>query len=179
MNSVSTPWHRASFDRFLQEGLAKLLAERLPLIGYQAEMGAPQTCCIQVMLSSANGDLEIVFDNLPAPDEQGVLLIDETPYVVVPLATEEALDRAEIHCIGEQLLDYIDERLDPVPPDLPWDAELARAWLALDLRIHAAGAGPAAGHDQLAQPADPPAPHPHPPARAGHRPRAVWTGLPL
>lgn len=137
MNSVSTPWHRASFDRFLQEGLAKLLAERLPLIGYQAETGDPHTCRIHVTLSSANGDLEIVFDNLPMPDEEGVLLLGETPHVVVPLATEEALDRAEVYCIGEQLLDYIDERLEPVPADLPWDIELARAWLALDLRIHA------------------------------------------
>ena len=35
--NASTPWHKASFDRFLQDGLPALLAERLPLVGYQAE----------------------------------------------------------------------------------------------------------------------------------------------
>ena len=32
--NVATPWHKRSFDRFLEEGLPRLLDERLPLVGY-------------------------------------------------------------------------------------------------------------------------------------------------
>ena len=30
-----TPWHKASYDQFLSDSLPQLLAERLPLAGYQ------------------------------------------------------------------------------------------------------------------------------------------------
>ena len=50
----------------------------------------------------------------------------------MPLATTEELDVAEIDCAGEQLYDYIAERLGHAPAHLPWDEALARAWLPLD-----------------------------------------------
>ena len=31
---TSAPWHKESYDRFLNEGLPKLLAARLPLADY-------------------------------------------------------------------------------------------------------------------------------------------------
>jgi len=39
---------------------------------------------------------------------------------------------AEVRCAGEQLYDYIIERLGQAPARLPWDEALARAWLPLD-----------------------------------------------
>jgi len=33
--NFSTPWHKASFDQFLSDFLPLLLAERMPLAGYQ------------------------------------------------------------------------------------------------------------------------------------------------
>ncbi len=127
-----TPWHKASFDRFLQDRLPELLAERMPLVGYQAGPSGRYTCRVAITLASASGDVEIEYAGLPQPDEDGRFEIDGTPKVVVPVASTEELDVAEIRCVGEQLYDYIEERLGQAPTNgLPWDAELARAWLPL------------------------------------------------
>ena len=128
----SAPWHKASFDRFLQERLPELLVERLPLVGYRAEPTGRYTCRVTVTLVSASGDVEIEYADLPQPDEGGLFEINEEPTIVVPIASTEELDIAEIRCAGEQLYDYIEERLGQAPTNgLPWDAELARAWLPL------------------------------------------------
>ncbi|MCP4544139.1 MAG: hypothetical protein GY832_44070 [Chloroflexi bacterium] len=130
----SAPWHKTSFDRFLQERLPELLAERLPLVGYQAESTGRYTCRVAVTLTSASGDVEIEYVDLPQPDEDGLFEINEEPTVVIPVASTEELDIAEIRCVGEQLYDYIKERLGQAPTNgLPWDAELARAWMPLGL----------------------------------------------
>ncbi len=132
----SAPWHKTSFDRFLQERLPELLAERLPLVGYRAEPTGRYTCRVAVTLTSASGDVEIEYADLPQPDEDGLFEINGESTVVIPLASDEALDVAEIHCVGEQLYDYIEERLGQAPTNgLPWDAELARAWMPLGLWV--------------------------------------------
>src|SRR5262249_11529942 len=51
---------------------------------------------------------------------------------VIPLASTEELDVAEVRCAGEQLYDYIAERLGQATASLPWDEALGRAWLPLD-----------------------------------------------
>jgi hypothetical protein len=129
----SAPWHKASFDRFLQERLPQLLSERLPLAGYHAEPTGRTTCHVNVTLASASGDVAVEFAALPYPDEEGLFEIDGERKVVVPLASTEKLDVAEIACVGEQLTDHVAKRLGQAPTNgLPWDAELARAWLPLD-----------------------------------------------
>jgi hypothetical protein len=129
----STPWHKASFDRFLQESLPQLLAERLPLTGYRAEPTGRYTCHIVVTLDSASGDVVCDFADLPYPDEDGIFEIDGERKVVISLAPTEELDVVEIACVGEQLYDHVAKRLGQAPQNgLPWDAELARAWLPLD-----------------------------------------------
>ena len=35
--AIKATWHKESYDRFLNEQLPQLLAERLPLAGYQVE----------------------------------------------------------------------------------------------------------------------------------------------
>jgi hypothetical protein len=134
----SPPWHKASFDRFLQESLPRLLAERLPLTGYRAEPTGRTTCQITVTLDSASGDVVCDFADLPYPDEAGIFEIDGERKVVVPLAPTEELDAVEIACVGEQLYDHVAQRLGQAPQNgLPWDAELARAWLPLEEWIEA------------------------------------------
>ena len=129
----STPWHKASFDRFLQESLPQLLAERLPLSGYRAEPTGRYTCHVTVTLDSASGDVVCDFADLPYPDEDGIFEIDGERKVVISLAPTEELDVVEIACVGEQLYDHVAKRLGQAPQNgLPWDAELARAWLPLD-----------------------------------------------
>ncbi len=138
---VSTPWHRASFDRFLNERLPALLAERLPLTGYQVTTLDAYTCQLTVTLASGNGDVEIVFENIPQPDGDGLFMIDRVPHVILPVANHQDLGQADIHCVGEQLFAYVEARLGEAPPDLPWNAELARAWLPLDAWVASFMAG--------------------------------------
>jgi hypothetical protein len=135
--NVSTPWHKASFERFLHERLPQLLADRLPLVGYQAGSTGRYKCRVVVTLTSAsNGDVEIEYGDLPQPDEEGLLEIKGELKLVIPTAAHERLDVAEMRCVGEQLYDYVHERLGEAPPDLPWDAALARVWLPLDTWVH-------------------------------------------
>ncbi len=134
--NFSTPWHKASFDRFIQERLPQLLAERLPLVGYQVQSTGRYTCRIVVALAFTPGDIETVYD-IPQPNEDGIFEIEGVPRVVVPTASNEELDTATFHCVGEQLYEYIQEHVGQAPADLPWDAELVRAWLPLDTWIDA------------------------------------------
>ncbi len=130
--NLTTPWHKASFDFFLQEGLPQLLAERLPLFTYEAAPTSRYTCRLSVTLKSTSGDLTVDFRDFPQPDEDGLFEIEGSLKVVSPIASQEELDNAEILCVGEQLLAFVEERLGEAPPDLPWDAALARAWLPLE-----------------------------------------------
>jgi len=130
--SVNPLWHKASFDRFLHDRLPQLLAERLPLTGYHVAATGPYTCHLDVALVAASGDVELIFPALPQPDADGLFEIDGQLYLVAPTAADENLDTAEIRCTGEQLADYVRERLGQAPPDLAWDAALARAWLPLE-----------------------------------------------
>jgi hypothetical protein len=136
--NVATPWHKRSYDRFLQEQLPQLLSERLPLVSYAALPSGPQTCEIHLALASGhNGEVELTYNGILQPDEEGLFEIEGEPYVVVPTASHEALDEAEIRCVGEQLYAYVEARLGQAPADLTWDAALARAWLPLDTWVDA------------------------------------------
>lgn len=133
--NTSMPWHRASFDRLVQDRLPQLLAQRLPLAGYHVESTGRYTCRIAVTLASASGDVQLTFDDLAQPDEDGAFEIGGEPRVVVPTASNEELDTATFRCVGEQLYDVVEARLGQSPPELPWDVDLARAWLPLDTWI--------------------------------------------
>ncbi|MBN1934271.1 MAG: hypothetical protein JW934_06385 [Anaerolineae bacterium] len=134
---VKTPWHRASFERFLHDTLPQLLAERLPLVGYQVAPEGPDACNVEIALRSSVGNVQVRYTNIPCPNEEGVFAIAGDSYVVLPIATSEALDTADILCVGEQLYADIEARLGQAPADLPWDESMARAWLPLDAWIEA------------------------------------------
>jgi hypothetical protein len=100
--SYSTPWHRRSYDRFVHERLPQLLAERLPLTGYEAEPVGRYTCRLCVAVAGHGGEVSCQYD-LPQPDEEGVFDIAGRPHVVVPLAAHEDLRawaRAHRTCRG-------------------------------------------------------------------------------
>ena len=129
--NTTAPWHKASFDRFINERLPQLLAERLPLTGFRVEPQGRHACRVIVVLTGKGSGVELRYD-VPAPDEQGIFEIDGKRRVVLPVASSEILDTADIKCIGEQLYEYIEQQLGEAPPQLPWDETLGRAWLALD-----------------------------------------------
>ena len=113
-----TPWHKRSVDRFLEESLPRLLEERVPLAGYAIAGAGPHVCQISLSVSSGvNGDLALVYDGIPHPDEEGIFWLEDAPYVVVPIADREELDRAEVRCVGEQLHAYVEARLGHAPAD--------------------------------------------------------------
>ncbi|MBM3153543.1 MAG: hypothetical protein FJZ96_15275, partial [Chloroflexi bacterium] len=129
--NLNTNWHRASYDQFLSGSLPELLAERMPLASYVVADDGPagDTCTVTVELA---GGVKTRYPSIPRPDEKGLFTIGGKPYVVVPLAEHEDLDRAEIACVGEQLYTYIRERLGQASNGLSWDEEILRAWLPLD-----------------------------------------------
>ena len=128
---TSVPWHKASFDRFLNDRLPALLAARLPLAGYHVEPVNPYACRVTITLSSEAGEVQVDYADIPQPDAEGAFEVDGVHRVVVPIASWEELDVADIRCVGEQLYDWIEARLGEAPSGLPWDASLVRAWLPL------------------------------------------------
>ena len=123
-----TPWHKASYDQFLSDSLPQLLAERLPLAGYQVlENDSPaHTCTVVVELA---GGAKAAYPAIPQPDQDGVVYLHGNPHVVIPLASSEELDQAQVDCVGEQLLAFIQEHLGQASNGLAWDEEILQAWL--------------------------------------------------
>ncbi len=121
------PWHKASFDKFISESLPGILAQRLPLTGYSVDSESEYHCRIVVTIA----DIEVEY-NVLQPDKAGIFEVDGKPYVVVPMATSEDLENADVRCVGEQLFDYVESKLGEAAGGLPWDEQLIRAWVPLD-----------------------------------------------
>jgi len=82
-----------------------------------------------VALAEKHEELQKAIAHLPPA---GIFYLQQQSYVVIPSADSARLDQAVISCVGEQLLQYISERLGRAPAGLPWDEELLRTWLPLD-----------------------------------------------
>jgi hypothetical protein len=130
--NITAFWHKVSFDWFMKEKLPQFLATRIPLAGYHFESTGAYTCRVKVILASTKGDVEVIYDDVPQPDADGIFQLDGGRRAVVPIASHEELDVAEIKCVGEQLYDYFKARLGGAPGGLPWDTSLVRAWFPLD-----------------------------------------------
>ena len=75
----SNPWHKASFDEFLHRRLPELLAARLGVTTCRAAGAGGHACRIVLGGRSAEGDFEVEYDGLPAPDEEGVFRLPGSP----------------------------------------------------------------------------------------------------
>jgi hypothetical protein len=154
-----TSWNKASYDRFINERLPELLAERLPLAGYKVEpeeqavrrkavnywysdvqwapdASTPATCRVTVTLAAGAGALPLVYGGIYQPDADGLFEIDGDLRWIPPRASDENLETAEIFCVGEQLYELIAKKLGQAPESLPWDESMGRAWLPLDAWIN-------------------------------------------
>ena len=127
----TSPWNKESYDTFINDHLPQLLANRLPLSGYRVAETAEQTCTITVAIRNGNGEIEVEYPDIPLPSGRGTFQIEEKEHVIIPLALDDHLDRAEIHCVGEQLYAEIEAQLGEAPEHIPWDAALLKAWLPL------------------------------------------------
>ncbi len=129
--SYETPWHRESYDRLIFQTLPLLLADRLPLAGYNAEPAGNGSCRVQISFAAQRGYVDAGFD-LPYPDTDGLFVVDGAKLVVVPVADRAELEQATIRCAGELLHDYLSERVGDAPATLQLDRTLLQAWLPLD-----------------------------------------------
>ena len=130
--NLDVPWHRESFDLFVHQRLPQLLGERLPLADYQVEQQDSYTFSIKLSLGLGDASIEVEYRDLPRPDRDGLFHIEGNYRVVVPYPDRRELDQARILCVGEQLYDFIDQRLEAAPEQLAWDGDLVRNWLPLD-----------------------------------------------
>lgn len=130
--NITAFWHKTSYDRFMQERLPQLLAERLPLSGYQCLSTGRYTCQVTVAITAGGQEIEVTYTNLPQPDGEGVYLIDGGLHTIVPQVLGEELTSSEIQCGGELLFDFVAARVGIAPADLPWTESLLRTWLPLD-----------------------------------------------
>ncbi|MEN6355459.1 MAG: hypothetical protein ABFD83_00080 [Armatimonadota bacterium] len=133
-SSYTAPWHKASYERFVSQKLPELLAAKLPLAGYITEHVDDYTCRVTVSIAADN-EFDVIYDIL-SPNSEGVFMVDGKPRVVVPVATSAHLDRAEVKCVGEQLYDYIEERIGEAGHDTPPpDEDFIRTILPLDIWV--------------------------------------------
>ena len=130
--NLDVPWHRESFDLFVHRRLPRLLGERLPLADYQVEQQDSYTFSIKLSLGLGDASIEVEYRDLPQPDRDGLFHIEGNYRVVLPYPDQRELDQARILCVGEQLYDFIDQRLEAAPEQLAWDSDLVRNWLPLD-----------------------------------------------
>ena len=56
-------------------------------------------------------------------------MVNGEPHVVVPTASNEELDLAEIACVGQQLYNFIEGALGQTSNGFNWDESLLHAWL--------------------------------------------------
>lgn len=144
---AESPWHKASWDRFVNEGLPHLLKSYLPLVAYDMMSTGTYTCRIDFTLEAEGQKIEFAFEDLPQPDAEGIFKRGPIDWVksdnvipgewggfrvVVPVPSSRDLATAEIKCVGEQLFDAVEARLKDIPEDLPWEEDVVRSWLALD-----------------------------------------------
>ncbi|MCE5322492.1 hypothetical protein LLG46_04150 [bacterium] len=133
--SYTAPWHKASFDHFVNQKLPELLAAKLPLAGYNAEQVDDYTCRVTISIDANDNEFNVIYDIL-SPDNEGIFRVDDRPRVVVPIASSAHLDKAEIKCVGEQLYDYIEERIGETGHDTPPpDEDFIRTILPLDMWV--------------------------------------------
>ena len=128
--SVKAPWHKISWDAFIQKGLPELLANRVSLAGYRVVSVDEYTCELHLAIQ---GGQEVVYKDIPQSDDWGRFKVDGFFLTVVPAPTDVDLARAEIRCVGEQLRDYIAERLENMPEML---GDAVETWLPLGDWIH-------------------------------------------
>ena len=130
--NLDVPWHRESFDLFVHQRLPRLLGEHLPLADYQVEQQDAYTFSIKLSLGLGAASVGVEYRDLPWPDRDGLFHIEGNYRVVVPYPDRRELAQARILCVGEQLYDFIDQRLEAAPEQLAWDSDLVRNWLPLD-----------------------------------------------
>jgi len=121
-----------SFRRFIEESLPAALAAVAPVTDYRVEETAPGVGRVTMSLAKGAQQIQLVYDGLPFPREDGSFMLHDGKHAVVLAASSNNLEQAEIRAVGEQLMDVIGPRLAPPPSESEWDEAVLRAWFPLD-----------------------------------------------
>ena len=124
-----TPWHRESWEYFIRTSLPELIDITCGISSYRIEP-AGKSYSIIARLNSQKDSSEIVFSNIPVPDERGVFLINSKQVVVVPIASDENL--TNVKCVGEQLYDFLKMRIEPAPDGMLDGEDAVHSWMPID-----------------------------------------------
>lgn len=132
---VTAPWHKISWDGFLHEALPSLLADAVSLEGYRVEDVDTYQCRLHLSVKGTSGVIDVVYDDIPQCDALGRFRIDGHTRVVVARPTEVDLEKADILCVGEQILEALAAQIGDVPDGLD-DAETIQTCLPVSEWIH-------------------------------------------
>lgn len=132
----TAPWHRKSYDTFIEERLPAILAERFPLVGYETEEESESTRSVILSLEGPDGVVSSAVTAIPSPDDLGIISIDGQEIIVVPVVEPSPAPATfadyHIRCMGEWLATFVQARIGEPPPDLQWTPELIATWLPID-----------------------------------------------
>ena len=99
MNLTPT-WHQQSYTRFMQETLPALLAQRIPLAGYQTGATDAHTWQVTIAVSTPAAEpVEATYIDLPAPDAAGLFHIDNTIRTVVPPLEDDRIPAPDVAAV--------------------------------------------------------------------------------
>lgn len=116
INPLVAPWHRESYDRFWADTLPELLAKRFVLSNYAVEPTSAESLRVTVAVENS-GHVRTAFYDVPRCYPEGWLTVPApngagtVRRVVLPRASEENLEAAQIACVGEQLAAFVQEQL--------------------------------------------------------------------
>lgn len=112
---MQAPWHKDSWDAFLQNGLPSLLADCVSVAGYNVEKVDTYTGRLHLSVKGTRGLTDVVYENIPLCDDLGRFRVDGHTRIVVPKPTEVDLEKANILCVGEQALGVLATQIGDVP----------------------------------------------------------------
>jgi hypothetical protein len=122
-------WHKASWDRFLDEDLPGLLGDRVDIAEYRHRVHEKKEI-VEIRISGPSGNnIDVSYDDIPAIGEDGSFEIDGSEVVVVPVADTEDLLR--VRCCGRLLYDFLEPHISKAPDGFFVEEDSVRSWLPL------------------------------------------------
>jgi len=132
---MKAPWHKISWDGFLRGKLPDFLADCMAVEGYRVETVDTYACRLHLSVKGPTGFSDVVYEGIPLCDELGRFRIDGHSRVVVPKPTEVDLQKADILCVGEQVLVFLVSQVGDVPEGIK-GSDAIQACLPLSEWIH-------------------------------------------
>ena len=123
--------HVASYQHFIEEALPAAIGVAFDLVEYRAQGVGSDTGEISITVNASGSSVSTTYQDIPMVRDDGTLMVNGRERVVVMAAEGTDLRGAAIRCVGEQLLEEIAGRTQPLPEGVALTEELLQAWLPL------------------------------------------------